>query len=149
MPSSPPGTPTEASTSLRTTPYGTAPAPIKLSRETIAAEIAAACKAGVPGVTKLMRKYLKLRTGIAWSVTNSRGSSYGWIDIHATPARRTEKFGYLSTADRIALGLILGADPGAQGETLRPGAGVRELYLWKLAGHDAPADLRVAATDHD
>lgn len=36
-----------------------------------------------------IKKALRERSGKAWSVTMSRGSSWGWITINAPPARRT------------------------------------------------------------
>jgi hypothetical protein len=39
----------------------------------------------------LIRQALRARSGRAWSVTNSRGTSWGWIKIHVPPARRGDR----------------------------------------------------------
>lgn len=131
-----------------------APAPVAIDRAELAAMISGA-ERGATSAAKLMRRLLKLRTGRAWSVTIGRGTAYSWLHIHAPPSRRVardgspDRDGYMSAADRAMLGSILGQCPHTQGEQVRPCAGVRESYMWRLAGHEAPADLHIAAPSWD
>jgi hypothetical protein len=41
---------------------------------------------------KAIRTALKRRTGKAWSVTGGRGTAWGWVTVHAPPARRTAEY---------------------------------------------------------
>ncbi len=134
----------------------TAPAPLAIKRNELTALISSA-KDDTTACAKLMRRLLKLRTGIAWSVTCGRGTSGCWLRIHVPKARKvdsdgqptSEDWGYMGTRDRALLGVILGEVPHHQGESIRTEAGVRESYLWRIAGHDAPADLVISEPSWD
>lgn len=133
-----------------------APPPIGLSREEAAQQIAAA-ECDATSCTKLMRQWLKLRTGITWSVTRGRGTGASWLRIHSPLARRvttegkpaTENWGYMAPADRALLGVVLGELPHNQGESIRTERGVRAWYLWKISGYGVPEDLNVAPPSWD
>lgn len=133
------------------------PAPLELSREEIAEAIREA-KSDVRAAAKLMRKWLRMRTGRDWSVTGGRGTARSWLSICSPKARRVDRHGmvpptkdgsYMSAADRALLGVILGSAVHQQGESIRTESGVREWYLWKIAGHAAPEDLYVAPPSWD
>lgn len=102
-----------------------APAPLAMTRETIAALISGAQDA--TACAKLMRRLLKLRTGIAWSVTGGRGTARSWLRIHVPKARKVnsngqptdEDWGYMSSRDRALLGAILGELPHQSPATKR------------------------------
>ncbi len=126
------------------------PPPVGIEREKLQAMITEA-ECCATKCAKLMKTLLKLRTGIAWSVTGGRGTGRSWLNIMSPKARRvdsdgrpsTKSWGYMSARDRAILGSVLGNTPHNQGESIRTEGGVRESYLWKIAGLDAPADLRV------
>lgn len=64
-----------------------------------------------------IRGALRARTGRTWSVTAGRGTTWGWVTIHAPPARRGE-YGTMTGEDCAllaqALGLPFVHDQGAQ-----------------------------------
>lgn len=67
-----------------------------------------------------IRRALKYRSGKTWSVTGGRGTAWGWIEIHAPPARRLE-FGYMSPDDQTELAGLLGVDRvHEQGQSVSP-----------------------------
>jgi hypothetical protein len=133
-----------------------APAPVKIERDKLAAMIREA-EDNVTKAAKLLKRLLKLRTGISWSVTGKRGTARSWLKIDAPRARLVDSegiptdksWGYMDARDRALLGVILGRLPHHQGESIRPGAGVRSSYLWRISGHAAPEDLRVAPRQWD
>ena len=133
-----------------------APEPVAMTPEEIAPLISEA-EGNATTCAKLMRRLLKLRTGIAWSVTGGRGTARSWLNIHVPKARRVgsdgqptgKSWGYMGARDRALLGVILGELPHYQGESIRTEAGVREWYLWRLSGHAAPAGLKVAEPGWD
>lgn len=83
---------------------------------------------------KRIRKALKARSGKAWSVTGGRGTAWGWILVHAPPARR-EGYGYMSEADRTELARLLGLERvHDQGESIPAGSDYREEYVDRAEG---------------
>ena len=134
-----------------------APPPIGLSREEVAKQIDAAEQGNSTAAAKLMRTWLKLRTGIQWSVTGGRGTARCWLRIHVPKARKvdsagkpsTKSWGYMGARDRALLGVLLDELPHNQGESIRTEAGVRAWYLWKISGYGVPEDLNVAQPGWD
>lgn len=71
-------------------------------------------------VIKRIRTALRKRTGLSWSVTGGRGTSWGWITITAPPARRTNDVNsdvpsadpsrrfYMTVSDRALLARVMG-----------------------------------------
>lgn len=58
---------------------------------------------------KLIRYWLKKRSGKRWSVTGGRGTGWGWLKITAPPSRRSpHPCRYMSEPDRAELGKLLG-----------------------------------------
>jgi len=107
-----------------------------------------------------IRKALKVRSGKAWSVTGSRGTAWGWINIDAPPARRTwhfetgpdgkrvdnpkeindpsRTFGHMSPDDREELARLLDETTvHHQGVSVSPDA--REYYV--LAAESTKIDV--------
>jgi len=81
-----------------------------------------------------IRSALRRRTGRAWSVTGGRGTAWGWIRIHATPARRVG-YGYLSDEDRAELGRALGLEKAhQQGVSIPAGHDYRIEYVDRAEG---------------
>lgn len=124
-----------------------APAPVALPRDDVAALVLRAETGDTTEAASVFRALLRLRTGFGWSVACGRGTAGAWIHIDAAPRRRVDD--KMSAHDRALLATILGECPHHQGESVRPGSGVRAMYAWKLSGHEAPADLRVAPPDWD
>lgn len=63
----------------------------------------------VKKTTSAIKAALKARSSIKWSVTSARGSSYGWIEITAAPARLVD--GLVTMEDRAELGRLFGVAP--------------------------------------
>ena len=81
---------------------------------------------------KRIRAALKRKTGKTWSVSGSRGTAWGWIDI-SSPPRRRNAMGYMSDADRKELAELLGLD---EPEDLEVALDVADPVVVRLhAGH--------------
>jgi len=81
-----------------------------------------------------IRAALRRRTGLTWSVTGGRGTSWGWIRIQAPPTRRVG-YGYLSDEDRAILARALGLDRiHQQGESIPAGIDYRVEYIDRAEG---------------
>jgi hypothetical protein len=85
---------------------------------------------------KRIRAALKERSGKSWSVSGSRGTSWGWITISAPPARRVD--GYVSEAEQAELGELLGLGRPAhhQGEDIPAGSDYRREYIDRAEGRE-------------
>ncbi len=86
-------------------------------------------------LAKEIARRLAERSGKTWSVTNARGSSWGWLTIHAPPQRRAE-YGYLSPEDQEELTHLLGLDHPVhhQGESIAASSAHRLEYLQRAGG---------------
>lgn len=83
-----------------------------------------------------IRQALATRSGKQWSVTNSRGTSYGWIKISAPPARRVENY-YMSDADQMELQALLGliSPIGRQSVSIPSTYNHYREYICRARGH--------------
>lgn len=109
---------------------------------------------GRDAVINSLRIALKERTGRTWSVKGGRGTSYGWIEINAVPARCTmhyvprdgapaipapedyievntgERGGYMTREDRELLKEVMGLDSvHTQGISIPASSDYRRMYL--------------------
>lgn len=73
---------------------------------------------------EFLRRALRLRTGISWSVTNSRGTAYGWLKIRARGSRATNQYGNLSEEDQALLREALGFPQGDRSRVGRDGVSI-------------------------
>jgi len=82
-------------------------------------------------VVATIREHLRRRSGKPWSLSGGRGTAYGWIRIHAPPARRVAPFDYMAEEDRAELGRLLGLTGPVhqQGESIPTGNDYRRVYL--------------------
>lgn len=64
----------------------------------------------VRATIKYIRQQLRARSGKDWSVTNQRGTAWGWIHI-AAPPRRLGEFGQMKPEDSEELGRLLDLNP--------------------------------------
>lgn len=114
-------------------------------------EIARRQERGEPAVDrdeaiKAIRAALKRRTGLPWSVTGGRGTSWGWITIMAPPKRRIE-FGYMAPGDMATLAEALGLERvHEQGVGIAAGTDYRVEYVARAEGR-APSDVGVPYWD--
>jgi hypothetical protein len=83
-------------------------------------------------IIAFIKRNLKVRSGITWSVTGGKGTAYGWLTIDAVPARRTFR-------NIPAPGNEIARNPGKENwiEVEDPS------YEW---GHTGPADRQKLAT---
>lgn len=98
---------------------------------------------------KLLRRILKLRTGLTWSVSGGRGTAFGWISIEVPRARRVDSkgaltqdpHGYLAPADRALIARVLGRSRPVhfQGFGVRAGTSERRRLLRAAAGLEGGA----------
>ena len=58
---------------------------------------------------KIIRDALRRRSVRVWSVTGGRGTSWGWLNISAPPARRTPT-GSMTPDDQAELARLLGME---------------------------------------
>ncbi len=102
---------------------------------------------------KELRKLLRESTGRDWSVHRGRGTAYSWLTITSPPKRRAlERHGrssYMSVEDQILLSAALGSHVHVQGESIRPGGGVRGAYVFRIAGVGVPENWRIESKDWD
>lgn len=86
---------------------------------------------------KEIRRALRARSGKAWSVTGGRGTSWGWINISAPPAR-CNQYGSMAEQDAAELGELLGLDGPAhhQGQSVPASQAYRAEYLDRANGRD-------------
>ena len=83
---------------------------------------------------------LRKRSGRSWSVTGGRGTSWGWISIHAQPSQRVG-YDYLSEQDQAALAQLLGLDSvHHQGISIPAGNDYYQEYLDRAHGR-APSKI--------
>ena len=83
---------------------------------------------------KRIRKALKSRSGLTWSVKGGRGTSWGWITIAAPPKRETED-GYISEMDRSRLKALLDLETVHQQGVSIPSSGAyRDEYIARAEG---------------
>lgn len=81
-----------------------------------------------------IKQALRKRSGKSWSVTGGRGTSWGWLTIEATPARRVD-FDYTSEADREELAKLLGLDSvHQQGVSIPASNGHYQEYVDRANG---------------
>lgn len=82
-----------------------------------------------------IKSALRERSGKSWSVTARRGSSYGWLNITAPPARLVD-YGYMTDADSAELGRLLGRDGPChmQGELVPASAAHYREFTARAAG---------------
>lgn len=87
-------------------------------------------------VAKAIREALKVRTGQTWSVTNDRGTAYGWLKIASPPKRQDGVYGYMSDDDRALLGEALGLNGPVhqQGESVPSSPDYYREYLERAHG---------------
>ena len=126
------------------------PAPVFTAEEV--AQLAEQAESGDrTAATKIMRKVLKARTGLEWSVTGNRGTAYGWLRISAPPKRCVGKFDDMTAHDAALLAAVLGEDYVSpnNGVSVRPCSGVRAATVYRLAGHPIPDALHIAAPSWD
>lgn len=68
-----------------------------------------------------IRRALRQRSGLAWSVTGDRGTAWAWITIHVPPARRDE-YDAMCRLDQARLARLMGVESvHAQGYSVEPG----------------------------
>ena len=105
-------------------------------------------RGGREGVIKELRRALKARTGLTWSVTGGKGTAYGWIRIDAPPKERrfdstgtveltgTGPCGYMSLKRRkmLADALGLGQPTHCQGESIPSQYDYQQEYLERANG---------------
>lgn len=87
-------------------------------------------------VIKLLKRFLRERSGKDWSVSGSRGTAYGWITIRAPKSRSIDAWGSLTNTDRQELGALLGMDRPVhhQGQSIAAGRDYYRYYLDQAAG---------------
>lgn len=119
---------------------------------------------------KEIKSALRRRSGRSWSVTGGRGTAWGWININVPPALRTshamkkpgavydrpedyeeidtgEPGGYMTKADRAALGDLLGLPPvHHQGVSIPPQGDYYAEYVDRANGR-APRRVGVPYWD--
>jgi hypothetical protein len=82
----------------------------------------------VKEICKILRDALKRRSGRAWSVTNDRGTAWGWITISSQPKARVR--GSMTDADREELAKLLGLKTvHHQGESIPAGDDYYREYI--------------------
>jgi len=82
--------------------------------------------------TKLIKTFLKARTGRTWSVTGSTGTAYGWLHIKAPAARVTD---YQTTMDdQVMLALALGLERPTRDFSVAASTGHWQAALERAAG---------------
>jgi hypothetical protein len=83
-------------------------------------------------VTKLIKTFLKARTGRTWSVTGGTGTAYGWLHIKAPQARLD---GYrASMDDKVMLALALGLEHPTEDFSVAASGGHWLAALQRAAG---------------
>jgi hypothetical protein len=81
-----------------------------------------------------IRKALRARSGLTWSVTGGRGTGWGWITITAPPARRTAH-GDMTDDDARQLHAMLGLPNRSRQFVLVPASAAhRREYVARAEG---------------
>lgn len=83
---------------------------------------------------RVVRKLLKERTGVAWSVSGGRGTAWGWVTITAAKSRQAD--GNMRPGDQALLARVLGADSPVhhQGESVKPTRSARAAIIRAICG---------------
>jgi hypothetical protein len=82
---------------------------------------------------QVIRKALKRRTGMSWSVIGGRGTAWGWIEINSPPKRQEN--GNLSDKDSKILAKALGLDTvHKQGVSIPASYDYRQEYIDRAEG---------------
>ena len=89
------------------------------------------CKA----VAATIRRLLRERSGMAWSVTLGRGTSYGWIHITAPRNRRSDYDG-MSQEDSATLARLLGHSRPMGPDSVAASYDYYAEYLDRAAGRE-------------
>jgi hypothetical protein len=115
-----------------------APAPLDMTPAQVEAVVAEVNDAGTVEACKIVRRLLKARTGVAWSVKRHTGTASGWFTITAPPKRCPGDFGYMTPADIARLSVVLEANTGRcvhnQGETVPPTNAARAAIVRLICG---------------
>src|SRR4051812_30794614 len=84
-----------------------------------------------------IRRALKARSGVAWSVKGGRGTAWGWIRISAPPARCND-FGSMNADDADRLAQLFGLDRGHhQGVSVPASTAHYREYIERANGRPA------------
>lgn len=75
----------------------------------------------------------QIATRRAWSVTNGKGTSWGWITITSPPARRT-RYGSMTEEDQAELSELLGTTVHHQGAVIPSSQAYRKEYIDRARG---------------
>lgn len=122
----------------------TLPGPLDLEQSEVHAE-ALACDRDVKRFAATLKRYLRARTGVTFSVSRGRGTASGWVSVREMGQRDGESLGPESAATLEALfGHI------AMGEmSVRPGGGERVGVVCRAAGFPLPPGFVVRPPDWD
>lgn len=96
-------------------------------------EVAAIAREGRNATIASIRKALRTRSGKTWSVKGGRGSSWGWIEVSAPPAR-LDRFDMMSAEDQAALAGLMGREVGRQFLMVPAGTDFRHAALERAWG---------------
>lgn len=82
---------------------------------------------------KEIRRALRERSGVDWSVKGDRGTAWGWIEISAPPRRRTEE-DVMTEPDRVLLGELLALGRPAHRQFVSVSPDARRQYVLRARG---------------
>lgn len=79
-----------------------------------------------------IKKALRARSCMMWSVRGGRGTSWGWITVTAPPSRR-DAYGGMSDEDRAELSYLAGEPVHHQGIVIPDSSRDRSEWIAKLS----------------
>lgn len=120
----------------------TAPPALALDAADVHA-LALSCDRDVKLFAKTLKRLLRARTGVSFSVTRGRGTASGWVDVSTQPGG-----GDLSAAGEAMLRSIFG-DLAHGGMSVRPRGGERVRVICDAAGFPLPDGFVVQPPDWD
>lgn len=119
-------------------------APLDLEQADVHAE-ALACDRDVKRFAATLKRYLRARTGVTFSVSRGRGTASGWVDVREMGQGSRP----ISSGNAAALQALFGTLALGGHMSVRPGGGERVSVICKAAGFPLPEGFVVRPPDWD